>query len=57
MLLCCVLHPGVDPATWLSPACTCSFLRVITTGQGPEERNQTRQTGFDITVRPCTGGT
>ena len=29
---------------------TCSFLRKITTGQGPEERNQTRETGFDISV-------
>eukprot|EP00199_Chlamydomonas_sp_CCMP681_P001381 CAMPEP_0119108120 /NCGR_PEP_ID=MMETSP1180-20130426/13478_1 /TAXON_ID=3052 ORGANISM="Chlamydomonas cf sp, Strain CCMP681" /NCGR_SAMPLE_ID=MMETSP1180 /ASSEMBLY_ACC=CAM_ASM_000741 /LENGTH=636 /DNA_ID=CAMNT_0007093703 /DNA_START=81 /DNA_END=1991 /DNA_ORIENTATION=+ len=26
------------------------FLRVITTGQGPEERGQTRETGFDIAV-------
>lgn len=27
-----------------------SFLRSITVGQGPEERGQSRGTGFDITV-------
>ena len=26
------------------------FLRVITVGQGPNEKGMTRQTGFDITV-------
>lgn len=28
----------------------CRFLRGITVGQGPEERGQTRETGFDIAV-------
>lgn len=38
----------------LSARCPCvrpsSFLRGITTGQGPEERGQARATGFDISV-------
>lgn len=30
--------------------CCCRFLRGITVGQGPEERGQSRETGFDIAV-------
>ena len=28
----------------------CRFLRVVTVGEGPEERGQERTTGFDIAV-------
>lgn len=43
----------IDPAsiTWRRVMDTNDrFLRVITTGQGSEEKGQTRSTGFDITV-------
>jgi formyltetrahydrofolate synthetase len=43
----------IDPATitWQRVLDTCDrHLRRVTVGQGPEEQNHTRQTGFDITV-------
>ncbi len=43
--------PNLQPRSCLPIAPPpCSFLRSITVGQGPEERGQSRGTGFDITV-------
>ena len=43
----------IDPATitWKRVVdINDRFLRGITVGQGPQERNMTRETGFNITV-------
>lgn len=47
---CCLrAAPNTRPVSAVPGVC-CRFLRGITVGQGPEERGQSRETGFDIAV-------
>ena len=51
--MCRFVRLDMDPATitWKRVVdINDRFLRGITVGQGPQERNMTRETGFNITV-------